>query len=148
MSRQPNSTDFPVDVPNVGRFMFARRSKQDIYKIRGNYNHLTNGNYDGDGNFGDVGAYAFVSLEQLLVSAPVGFDLEEMDPILDEDFEEKIMTVWKALREKELSFRPKPKETVEAARPGTGEQLRVVVPEAVQPVADGPEILGSYAGAN
>lgn len=148
MSRQPTSTDFPVDVPSIGRFMFARKSKLDIYKIRGNYNHLTNGNYDGDGNFADVGAFAFISIEQLLVSAPVGFDLDEMDPILDEDFEEKILMVWKALRDKELSFRPKPKEIVEEARPGTGEQSRTVVSGEVQSVADGPEVSGTDTGTN
>jgi hypothetical protein len=117
MSRTPNASDFHVDVDGIGRFAFGRRTINDTYKIRAAYARLTDGNYDEDGNVGDISAIALVTIRVLLVAQPDGFDIEMLDPLLDDKWEEKIMKVWTALRDKELSFRPKPTQAGE----GSGE---------------------------
>lgn len=122
MSRSPSSTDFPVDVPGIGQFIFARRTIQDSYRIRGNYNALTNGSYDTDGNVVDFSALGFVTVQALVVTEPDGFDLGALDPLVDDDFDDKVVAVFKALREKELSFRPKPVEADKGS--GAGESVQ------------------------
>ncbi|WP_175787411.1 hypothetical protein [Burkholderia anthina] len=105
MARAPQATDFNVEVEGVGTFVFGRRSTSDVYKIRGRYNALTEGNYGEDGRMNDVGALAFVTLQTLLVSSPESFDMASLDPLMDDDFDEKVVKVFAALRAKELSFR-------------------------------------------
>jgi hypothetical protein len=123
MHRSANATDFFVDVPNLGGFNFARRQIGDVFKIRGRYNQLTEGFYDAEGRMADLVALAFVTIQTLLVSGPEGFDLEALDPLVDDDFDTKLLSIWRALRDKELSFRPQPKEAGQATRSGTGEHL-------------------------
>jgi len=123
MPRHVHPTDFYVDTPDIGRFNFARRQIGDVFKIRGRYNQLTEGFYDAEGRMADLVALAYVTIQTLLVSGPEGFDIDALDPLLDDDFDSKLLVIWRALRDKELSFRPQPKETSQAARPGTGEQL-------------------------
>lgn len=106
MARAPQATDFTVEVDGLGTFVFGRRSTMDVYKIRGRYNALTEGNYAADGTMHDLGALGYVTLQTLLVSAPECFNLASLDPLMDDDFDEKIMKVFSALRAKELSFRP------------------------------------------
>jgi hypothetical protein len=127
MPRTANATDFAVDIDNLGRFHFARRSVSDTYKIRGRYNQITDGHYDADGNMADLSALAFVTIQTLLVSGPEGFDIHNLDPLIDDNYEDKILTVWRALREKELSFRPKPQKDRQAGGSGAGEHLPPVV---------------------
>jgi len=106
--------DFTIEVDGVGTFIFGRRRQRDVYRIRGEYNRLTGGgNYDEDGNFADLPALAHATLSVLTVQAPDGFDLDELDP-LTEDSDAKLMKVFMALREKELSFRPRGREESEA----------------------------------
>jgi hypothetical protein len=105
MPRTPHSTDFHVDVDKIGRFCFARRQIADIYKIRGRYNVMTEGFFDDQGRMSDLEALAFVSIQTLIVESPPDFDVDKIDPLLDDDFSEKIMAIWGALRTKELSFR-------------------------------------------
>lgn len=136
MARTPKATDFEVDVDGIGRFIFARRNVGDVYKIRGRYTVLTDGHYDAEGNMADLGALGFVTIQTLLVSGPPGFDLEALDPILDDDFDTKVMSIFAALRAKELSFRPQPKAGSEGAGAGAGGDVRTVVPQEVQPSAE------------
>ena len=123
MSRSASSSDFFVEIPDLGRFNFARRQIGDVFKIRGRYNQLTEGFYDAEGRMADLVALAYVTIQVLLVSGPDDFDFNALDPLLDDDFDTKLLSIWRALRDKELSFRPKPQETGKAARTGTGEQL-------------------------
>ena len=123
MSRGAQATDFFVEVPNLGRFNFARRQIGDVFKIRGRYNQLTEGFYDTEGRMADLVALAYITIQTLLVSGPEGFDIGALDPLLDDDFDTTLLDIWRALRDKELSFRPQPKEASQAARQGTGEQL-------------------------
>lgn len=136
MPKTPNATDFPVDVDKIGRFMFARRAPGDTFKIRGRYNHMTDGFYDDSGNMADISALAFVSIQTLLVSSPDDFDLSAIDPIMDDNWEDKIIAIWTALREKELSFRPKSTSNSEASRPVNGGKLPVMVSDNLQPATD------------
>jgi len=117
--RTAKTTDFNVEVEGFGVFVFGRRTKEDVYKIRSRYNALTEGNYEPDGSVSDLGALGFVTLQTLTVSEPETFNLAEMDPLMDDDFDKKIMKVFGALREKEQSFRPKPA----AASEGAGEAV-------------------------
>ena len=119
MARQPGPGDFTVDVEGIGTFVFARRQQRDVYRIRGEYNKLTGGNYDDDGGFNDFPALAHATLAVLTVESPDGFSLDKLDPLTDDSCDEKILKVFAALREKELSFRPKRREGSEAAGEGT-----------------------------
>lgn len=103
--RSPKDSDFNVEVEGFGVFVFGRRAKEDVYKIRSRYNVLTEGNYTEEGKVADFGALGLVTLQTLMVSAPETFNLDTMDPLMDDDFEEKIMKVFGALRVKEQSFR-------------------------------------------
>jgi hypothetical protein len=77
-----------------------------VFKIRSRYNALTEGNgYNEDNKVNDYGALGLVTLQTLMVGEPEAFGLESMDPLMDDDFEEKIMKVFTALRVKEQSFR-------------------------------------------
>lgn len=136
MARKPNSSDFSIDVDGIGRFIFARRTMRDTYRIRGDYGELTNGNYDEDGAMVDISALGYATIKTLMVSGPEGWSLDEMDPLSDEDPEEQIMKVFTALREKELSFRRKSSSRVQAEREGPGGDVRDVLQEEVQPSAD------------
>lgn len=136
MSRTASPSDFQVDVPGLGTFTFARRTQRDVYRIRGEYNKLTGGNYDDDGNFGDLPALAYVTVGTLVVEQPAGFDFARLDPLLDEACDEKVLKIFMALREKELSFRPGAGAGVQGAGAGDGEQLRAGVPAPLQPAAD------------
>ncbi len=128
MPRSPHATDFTVDVDRLGRFTFARRTIGDQFKIRGRYNQITDGFYDADGNMADMSALAYVTIQTLLVSAPSGFDLDALDPLIDDEFETKIVAIWRALRQKELSFRPQPNQGSEAAGAAACEHVSPVVP--------------------
>jgi hypothetical protein len=136
MPRTANATDFAVDVDRQGRFIFARRSVGDIYKIRGRYHQATDGFYDADGNMADISALAYVTIQTLMVSGPEGFDVDLIDPLLDDDYDTKILAIWRALRNKELSFRPKQDKVSKEGGAGAGELAPAVVPGQVQPSAD------------
>lgn len=110
MTRTKTINDLTVDVDGIGQFIFARRQVRDVYRIRGEYNRLTGGNYDENGDFADISALGYATIKTLLVVAPDGFSLDAMDPLVDENFDESVMKVFLALREKELSFRPRPGE--------------------------------------
>lgn len=136
MARVPSISDFPVDVEGIGRFMFARRNMVDMIRIRGEYNSLTSGSYDEQGNVTDISALGYISIQRLLVSAPANFALDDLDPLTEDDYDDKIMKIYFALREKEASFRPKPAPAKQEAGPGSGSLVRDDVSASVQPAAD------------
>lgn len=134
--RAPQKSDFNVDVQKIGLFVFARRTIRDNFSIRGEYNRLTNGNYDSDGNVGDLSALAFVTINYLAVSQPEGFSINDLDPVVDDNVDDKLLTIFAALREKEAAFRPGHGKELQADRKGDGERLRVDVSPPLQPAAD------------
>ena len=123
MPRSAAPNDFQVPVEGIGTFTFGRRTPRDVFMIRGEYTRLTNGNVTDDGHLADMTALAFVSIQQLAVQMPDGFSLESIDPVMTDDWEPKLLRIFAALREKELSFRPELREAGQAAharrhRPG------------------------------
>jgi hypothetical protein len=135
MPREAKESDFHVDVDGIGQFMFARRTMKDQYMIRGEYARLTGGHYDDEGRIADMSALGYATLTVLLVEGPKSFDVAALDPLLDDDFDKKILKIYSALRAKELSFRPGPATAGEGAGAGNGEHVRPVVPPEVQPPA-------------
>jgi hypothetical protein len=103
--RTSKETDFNVEVEGFGTFVFGRRTKEDVFKIRSRYNALTEGAYTADGKVADLAALGYVTLQTLLVSNPETFNLEDIDPLMDDDFVEKILKVFGAFSAKEQSFR-------------------------------------------
>lgn len=120
--RKSHGTDFHIDVEGVGRIAFGRRTMRDVFLIRGAYNRLTGGNFDENGIAADLGAWAIATLSVLMVEAPAELDLEKIDPLLDDTWEDKAALVFSALRAKELSFRPKRRAEVQAASPSTSDE--------------------------
>jgi hypothetical protein len=106
--RTAKETDFNVEVEGFGTFVFGRRTREDHFKIRSRYNVLTEGLYDEKGNCSDISALGYVVLQTMLVSCPETFNFEALDPLMDDDFDKKIMKVFTALSAKEQSFRPQP----------------------------------------
>jgi hypothetical protein len=115
MPRSPAPNDFQVPVDDIGTFTFGRRTPRDVFMIRGEYARLTNGNFTEDGALADMTALAFISIQQLAVRMPDGFSLEKLDPVMSDDWEAKVLRIFAALREKELSFRPELREAGQAA---------------------------------
>lgn len=133
-SRTPAATDFFIDVPDVGRFSFARRKLDDEMKIAVEYSLMTQGIATPSDWLG-IMAGAVSQLRVLTVTAPDGWDVDEMDP-LDEDTYAKIIKVHRALREKEHSFRKGAVAPVQASGQGNSAEPGVLVPAQVQPGAD------------
>jgi hypothetical protein len=136
MPRQAHATDFFVEVDRLGRFNFARRTIEDTFKIRGQYHQITSGYYDDDGNMCDLGALSYVTVRALLVSGPENFDIDQLDPLVDDEVDSKLVAIWRALREKELSFRPKARVIGAGGGAEAGANLPALVSEAVQSRAD------------
>lgn len=134
MSRTPSDTDFHEDVPSVGQFVFARRTMRDEMRIASEYSRLTEGVMIPTPFLATVAGW-IATLKVLIVSAPGGWDLDEMDP-LDDDVYDKISKVNGALRRREGQFREKKgtgsKSTGQV--PGGNDQL--LVPAQVSPVTD------------
>lgn len=101
--REPSKTDFHVDVDGIGHFVFARRVMRDELRISAEYSRLTEG-LEKPTNWLDSLAGWMATLKVLIVTAPLNWDPEEMDPF-DDETEEKILKVYAALRAKESSFR-------------------------------------------
>ena len=103
--RTSSDTDFNVDVEGIGRFVFARRTIADGPKIRSRYNVMTEGNYSPEGMMWDTFALAMVTLQTLMVSAPDTFNIDALDPLMDDECEKTVVKITAALYVKEQSFR-------------------------------------------
>lgn len=145
MSRQPSATDFTVSVEGIGAFTFAKRTMRDELRIAAEFSRVCEGVEEPNEFLRTVGSW-ISTLRVLTVSAPAGWDLDEMDP-LDEDTYANLFKVHFALREKEGSFRRKGK-TGQGAGPEVGEESAVLVSPQVQPAADGSPVSGRDAGGN
>lgn len=101
--RLPKLTDFTVDVPDVGRFTFARRTMADELAIQREYADILQGVESPTVWLQTMGGW-LSALRVLTVRAPENWDLEELDP-LDEDTYAKLNKVYEELRNQERSFR-------------------------------------------
>ncbi len=102
MSRISKANDFTVTVDGIGTFTFGRRNMQAEIDIQREYARILGGVpptawLDIVGNWTST-------FKVLTVSAPEGWDIDEMDP-LDNGTYEKMKRVYDALSVKELSFR-------------------------------------------
>lgn len=138
MARQSAPTDFFVDVPGIGTFSFAQRKMSDEMRITAEYSRLTEG-VETPTTWLEVVANWISALKVLTVTAPAGWDVDEMDP-LDEDTYANLGKVHGALRDKETSFRQNKAKAVQAQRTGNSEGPGVLVPTPVQPGADGSPV--------
>ena len=136
--RAPSATDFHVEVDGVGTFSFARRTMRDEMRIQAELSRLTEGVESPNFTLQTVGGW-IAHLKVLTVSAPDGWDLDQMDP-LDEDVYGQMFKVFTALRNKEDSFRPKKNVRGEAVGAGDGQDPGVLVPAKVQPSAHGSKV--------
>lgn len=105
MARRPQTTDFALPVDGVGTFTFGRRTMADEIKIQVEYARIIEG-VEPTEWLSRVGGW-ISTLKVLTVRAPEGWDIDEMDP-LDPEVYEDMMLVYLALRAKEDSFRRKP----------------------------------------
>lgn len=104
--REPSINDFQVSVEDVGAFVFAKRTMADEFKIRAEYVRLTEGiPAQGEDDILALAAEAMSVLRVLTVRAPDGWSLDTLDPF-DPDSYAKLLKVWGALRDKEVTFRP------------------------------------------
>lgn len=134
MARNPEATDFYVEVEGVGVFSFAKRQLRDEMRIAAEYSRLTEGVETPTEFLAIMGGW-LAALKVLTVSAPSDWDLDTMDP-LDDGTYAKIAKVHNALREKENSFRGVKGETGKTSRPGNSQGAGVLVPQEVQPGAN------------
>lgn len=102
MARDSKATDFLITVEGVGKFTFGRRTWRDELAIQREYADILNGVIPTTW-LNTLANWTSV-IKTLLVRAPDGWDLDNIDPLEDETYQQ-IGRVFDALLEKENSFR-------------------------------------------
>lgn len=103
MPRTAKPTDFRVDVPDVGEFVFGKRTMRDEIATQVEYARLIDGVVPTPWLETVCGAIA--DLKTLTVKAPDGWDLDALEPHDPETYK-KLLAVHRELITKERSFRP------------------------------------------
>lgn len=132
--RKPASSDYTFEVPNIGRFRYAKRTMKDEMRIGVEFSRITEG-AEVLAPYFSLFATAIATQNVLLVEAPEGWDIDAMDPA-DDDTITKIVAVHMAFRDKERSFRAKSGEGSETSGPKDGQDNGVLVPATVQPPSE------------
>lgn len=116
------------NVPEEGDFVFLERTIESNIKIAARTSELI-GSSENEG----VAWYAdtYCTLKELLVEMPDGFSVEGLDP-LDPNSGDRMFAVYKALKEKELSFRKRSGQGSQAASKESGGDASTMVQEDVQ----------------
>lgn len=128
MSREPSVSDFETSVEGVGTFRFAKRTMRDHMKIEVEYARLIDGVQPT--TWLSIVAQWLSTLRVLTVTAPDGWDLDNMDP-LSQDTYAKLLKVHTALTDKEADFRGLPRKDKQEAGKEVGEDPAVLVPAEV-----------------
>lgn len=128
MSRRAKINDFNVDVDGIGTFIFAKRTMADEINIQVAYARIIQGAEPTEW-LSRVGGW-ISTLNILTVKAPNGWDIDDMDP-LDDDVYENIMLVYLALRAQENSFRTRSGKGSKESGEKQSQDNRLLVPEAV-----------------
>lgn len=139
MARQAKVNDYYIDVPDIGRFRCARRTMRDEVDVQREYASMAGG-VEPTAWLITIAEY-LSTLRVLLVDAPEGWDMENMDPLDDETYEQ-LGRVFAALREREESFRRKSKPASEANSPAAGEHGGSVVSPDVSATPKQPAVHG------
>lgn len=125
---------FVVTVPEVGAFEVKRRTLKVQMAIHAELNRLTEGAPLASLSDWFVDLCALIAeLKVLIVRAPDGWSLEEVDPL--EDGYEQLRAVYRAIREQEGRFRAERKGH-QAPGAGTGQESPVVVSGPLQAAAE------------
>ncbi len=139
--RAPSPSDFPVDVPGLGTFIFAKRKMTDELKIQAEYRRFTDCLDDPGPSLALVSQW-LATLSVLMVSAPPNSDyanLMELDP-LDEKVYADLNAIYRELSEKEGSFRRRHASGGPQGGANGGAERGVQVPPPVQPAPDRPQV--------
>lgn len=116
--RTAKESDFFIELPDVGRFRFGRRTFGDRIAIRANYLRFI-GEFDGLDT--DLAVFASIAAiyPVLCVECPAGWEvLTDIDMTVP-GAEDKIFKLYDMLIDKEDSFRQKPVAGGEGAGEGT-----------------------------
>lgn len=132
--RNPGKNDYSVPVEGLGNFTFARRTLNDELRVQAEYSRIIDG-VDQPTVWLHSLATWMSTLRVLMVAGPAGWDLEELDPIEPETFDQ-ISSVYAAMRAKEDSFRKKPGKGSEVASQADVKDDRVLVSTEVQSTAE------------
>lgn len=124
----------PCDVPGIGTFAFRRRTFRDGGRIGGQYFDFTGGVQPPDGSWLDFVALAYASLKVLTAQAPMGWDIDGLDPESDADYR-KLMEVFGALRAVEMRFRGTDGTAGQTGGSEHGRDGGAVVSAPIQPAA-------------
>lgn len=130
--RKASASDFLIQLPGVGNFIFGRRTFKDHAAIRADFVRLTQGQEDDE-----LASYAFLiaAMNHLCVAAPKGWeDLE--NAAMDDAMIDKAFELLGLLNAAEKSFRQGAIQGSEAPRQGAIEQPELLVSEEVQPAAE------------
>ena len=92
----------PVSVEGIGEFTFRKRTWYDQMALEGAAERITGGPVQSEGL--QYFATAAATLKVLMVSAPPGFDLNDLDP-LDPASYLQVQSVFKEFRAAEARFR-------------------------------------------
>lgn len=128
--RIPAPTDFSINVPDVGNFVFGKRKMRDDIDAHVEFARIIDGVTPTQ--WLNVVAGAVSDLKVLTVSAPRGWDLDEME-LSDDEVYDRLLKVHTALRNRERSFRKGTGAVSEDGGAGAGADGRVPVPPEVQP---------------
>ncbi|EBA6160080.1 hypothetical protein BIW22_20925 [Salmonella enterica] len=128
--RYPTPTDYKVSVDGIGEFTFGRRRMKDEIQIQREY-ALIAGGVDATVWLANMGEY-LSTLKVLTVTAPQGWDLDELDP-LDTASYDKLKSVYMALREQEETFRTGHAQASKDSGEGHGADSGLLVSPEVQP---------------
>lgn len=115
MPRTAQETDYTVPVEKIGTFTFGKRTMRDEFAVQVEYARIIDGT-EPTAWLQAVGGW-ISTLRVLTVSAPAGWDVDELDPTDPETYA-KLQLVYEALSERERSFRRKPKPAGEAGSEG------------------------------
>lgn len=129
-----NTQQFSIEVPGVGPFTFAKRTMRLEFAIQAEQSRLTEGQEKPAPQLAMFSAI-FAQLKVLTLTAPKGWDLEAMDPNDDSSWD-RLVSVHKAMRDKELSFRRPAKPDGQGPGQANVGDAGVLVPPAVPTGAD------------
>ena len=139
MARQPKANDYYFDVKDIGRFRAARRTMAIEVEIQREYASMAGG-VEPTAWLITLAEY-LSTLRVLVVDAPEGWDMENMDPLDDETYQQ-LGQVFSALREREETFRRKPGAPGKESGQANGEHGGSVVSPDVPLTPEQPAVHG------
>lgn len=125
---------FTTHVEGVGAFSFLRRTMRLEMRIGAEYSRLTEG-VDTPTQWFELVAGILAAIKVLVVAAPPGWDLEQLDPTDDETWDQLVL-IHRALRDQEDTFRRAKKKQSETTGAAAVGNAGVLVPSEIQPAAD------------